>query len=86
MKRFDDILSEPAVLFAESSMAFAGNGNLTAAIKKYDGSKWNRGDCDDHYVRFLNRHHHPIEDRLEDFEREAKELWGPINEHLTKVK
>lgn len=85
VKRYDDILREPLMLFPKSSMRFSERENINDARRGFDGGYRTRGDCDDHYVRFLNRHHHPIEDRLEDFAREARELWGPINEHLTKV-
>lgn len=81
---YDRILAEPVLLFPKSSMKYSEKENLFAARKEFDGGYRNRGDYDDQYVRFLNRHHHPLINRQEDFEREAKALWGPINEHLKR--
>ena len=86
VERFDAILSEPMVLFPDSSMEFASKGKVTSAVKKYDSNPYNRTDSDDLYVSFLNRHHHPINDRQDDFEREAIALWAPIDAHLKKIK
>ena len=86
VERYDEILRGPIVLFPKSSMAFADKGTISAALRDFDGGKYNPGDCSDAYVSFLHRHHHAIQDRQEDFEREAVELWGPIDAYLKKTK
>jgi exodeoxyribonuclease V gamma subunit len=83
--RYEELRCEPRLLFPLSSMNYAEKHSYANALTGFDGSNWNRGDCDDHYVAFLNRHHHPIKDRFEDFAREAEALWTPINAHLKKA-
>ena len=83
VERYEDILRQPMILFPNSSMELASEkGTIKSALGKFDGSKFSRGDCEDVYVSFLNLHHHPIHDRVDDFEREAVALWGPIYQHL----
>jgi len=85
-----EMARQPKLLFPESSWDFANRGGWRGAISTYDG--WQKGDADDFqsndgadvYIVLLNRHHHPIRDMREEFEREALAFWGPIMKHFEK--
>lgn len=82
VKGYAEIVRAPVLLFPNSSMNFATTANIRGAKRKYD-DPFTRGDCLDAYVALLNRHHDPIVDRREEFERTARAFWQPINQHLS---
>lgn len=79
--RYDEVLQDPPVVLPRSSYAMVSKG-MGHALTEYDGGFY-AGECDDTYIALLHRHAHPIRERTADFEREARMLFGPIEQYET---
>jgi exodeoxyribonuclease V gamma subunit len=81
---YGNVLATPPLVLPSSSYELV-SGNLDKALETFEGGFFS-GDCDDSYVSLMHRHSHPIRERLSDFEREARWLFGPIEEYVTREK
>lgn len=71
----------PLPLFRRASPAWVKKQNLEDVRKAWEGNDYNKGDCEDAWIRLLWRDADPCDER---FMQWAERLYGPLKEEVAK--